>query len=60
MMDAWIHFAATGNPNGPGLPDWPRYDPKSDQHMEFADTPRVGSGFRAAQLDFLDRYFGAA
>ena len=32
----WANFARTGNPNGPGLPDWPQYDPKADVLMNFA------------------------
>lgn len=25
----WTNFAATGNPDGPGPPDWPRYTPEA-------------------------------
>jgi para-nitrobenzyl esterase len=31
----WTNFAKTGDPNGPGLAPWPRYDAAKDQLMNF-------------------------
>jgi para-nitrobenzyl esterase len=33
----WTNFAKTGDPNGPGLPLWPKYDAKSHQSMELGN-----------------------
>ena len=31
----WANFAKTGNPNGDGLPTWPKYDAATDELMMF-------------------------
>jgi para-nitrobenzyl esterase len=31
----WVNFAKTGNPNGAGLPDWPRYKPGENLIFDF-------------------------
>jgi para-nitrobenzyl esterase len=39
--EAWIRFAQTGNPNHPGLPDWPSYNTHERATMVFDNTCRV-------------------
>lgn len=41
MSEAWVRFAATGDPNGAGLPVWPRYDTKSRDMMVFDTQSRA-------------------
>jgi para-nitrobenzyl esterase len=50
----WANFAATGNPNGPGLPTWSEYDPTADNALRL-DTP-IGSisAFEQRGCDFWD------
>jgi len=41
MSSYWANFAATGNPNHAGLPDWPPFDKESDLALELGDTVRA-------------------
>jgi len=35
MSDAWVRFARTGDPNGPGFPHWPAFDERRVPTMVF-------------------------
>ena len=50
MSSYWVRFAATGNPNGPNLPEWPAYDEKLRQVKEFGSRANTGPGPKAAPL----------
>jgi carboxylesterase type B len=55
MIRQWTRFAATGDPNGAGLPRWPRYDNATDPYLELGTTIKPGKAFRKTQLDALER-----
>jgi para-nitrobenzyl esterase len=37
----WTNFARTGDPNGAGVPEWPKFDAKQPQSIEFRDNGAV-------------------
>jgi len=52
MMSYWTEFARTGNPNGPGLPMWPRYD-KDDSLIHLDSTITAGPDTLRPIYEFL-------
>lgn len=45
-----IKFAKTGDPNGAGLPTWPRYTAETRKALILDATPRVDANLHAADL----------
>src|SRR5688572_1801277 len=61
MSSYWVNFAATGDPNGAGLPVWPRIEGRpEDRIMILGETPAAGPGPNPAGLDLYDRHHGIA
>lgn len=55
MSQYWANFAKTGDPNGEGLPTWPRYDRDGEPALEFATYGTAAtSKVRETKLDLFD------
>jgi para-nitrobenzyl esterase len=60
MQQYWVNFARSGDPNGPGLPQWPRYTQAAGDpvmHLD-ADSAAKADSLRARYL-LLDEVWGA-
>jgi para-nitrobenzyl esterase len=51
MQGYWTRFARTGDPNGEGALEWPRYDDATDQRINFAPESSILSSFRREQCE---------
>ena len=55
----WTNFAKTGDPNGAGLPQWLRFDPKTEKAMDMADEFASVDLPEKYAVEFLDAYHAA-
>jgi para-nitrobenzyl esterase len=55
MSACWTRFAAKGDPNGEGLPEWPVYDAQTDRHLEFGEQIKPGAGLCKEACDLFDK-----
>jgi para-nitrobenzyl esterase len=53
----WTNFAKYGDPNGAGVPSWPRFTDRDRQVMYFHNTASPGPVPSANSLEVLDAYF---
>jgi para-nitrobenzyl esterase len=54
MMTYWTNFAKTGNPNGVGVPAWPKYD-AADSLIRLDNPISSGPDKFRARYDFLSK-----
>jgi len=55
ITDYWTNFARCGDPNGPGLPDWPSYEAETDLNLELSEETTVKSGLLREACDLAER-----
>lgn len=55
MSRAWAKFAATGNPNVEGLPDWPVYKEADGATMFFDNVCEVHLNYDKEMMQFVSR-----
>jgi para-nitrobenzyl esterase len=56
MTAYWANFATTGDPNGSGLPPWPRYDTTGRRVLHLDDTIRDAPDAFLPRYEALDAY----
>jgi para-nitrobenzyl esterase len=57
MSRYWVNFARNGDPNGPGLPQWPVFSAGAQVAMHFDARPAARPVPNMTQIKALDDYF---
>jgi para-nitrobenzyl esterase len=56
MSAAWVAFAKTASPNGPGLTHWPAFGNGKEGYIEFGDQIAAKEALRKPQIDFMSDF----
>ena len=56
MTEYWSNFARTGDPNGAGLPTWPRYEPATRRVLHLDETIRGEGDATRPRYEALDAW----
>lgn len=54
MLEHWVQFARTGDPNGAGLPPWPAFEAEHERYLILGERSAVGEHLRQETCDLLD------
>jgi len=57
MVTYWTNFAKNGNPNGPGLPEWPVFKDGEPTVLYLKSEPHTGPIPNLDKLTLMDNYF---
>ena len=52
----WVNFATNGDPNGPGLPLWPAFNPATDSVLHIDDMIGAGTSPNRNYYAFWDNF----
>jgi para-nitrobenzyl esterase len=59
MTAYWANFARTGDPNGPGLPKWPRYSASDRRVLHLDATIKDANDAMRPRYEAIDAYVAA-